>query len=50
MLTPESIASATAEKAFTGSVVILRVESLEAARKIIESDIYWSSNVVRLSF
>lgn len=47
MLTPESIASPPAEKKLTGSVMIFKAESLEAVRKMIESDIYWTSDVVR---
>ncbi|KAH9913503.1 hypothetical protein B0H21DRAFT_703925 [Amylocystis lapponica] len=46
MLSPESIASPTAEKKMVGSVIIYAAESLEACRKIVESDIYYTSGVV----
>ncbi|KAH9941457.1 hypothetical protein B0H21DRAFT_696942 [Amylocystis lapponica] len=45
MLSPESIASPTAEKKMVGSVIIYAAESLEACRKIVESDIYYTSGV-----
>ncbi|GJE97297.1 YCII domain-containing protein [Phanerochaete sordida] len=40
---PETYQSA--EKKLVGSMLIFEAESLEAVRKIIEEDIYWSSNV-----
>ena len=33
-----------------GSLLIVEAESAAAARTVIEKDIYWSSNVVSLSF
>lgn len=32
-----------------GSLVIVEAESLEEVRKLIESDVYYTSNVVRVS-
>lgn len=46
MLTPESIASPTAEKKMIGSVIIFEADSIETVRKAIESDIYYTGNVV----
>ncbi|KZT03967.1 uncharacterized protein LAESUDRAFT_658742 [Laetiporus sulphureus 93-53] len=45
LLTPESIASPDAEKKMIGSMIICEAESIEAVRKMIESDIYYTSNV-----
>ncbi|KAF9816775.1 hypothetical protein IEO21_03855 [Rhodonia placenta] len=45
MLTPESIASPTAEKKMIGSVIIFEADSIETVRKAIESDIYYTGNV-----
>ncbi|KAI0740635.1 hypothetical protein C8Q76DRAFT_608567 [Earliella scabrosa] len=45
MLTPESIASPTAEKKMIGSVFICEAESLEAVRELVESDVYYTSGV-----
>lgn len=46
MLTPESIASPTAEKKMVGSVFICEAESLEEVRKVMQSDVYYTSGVV----
>ncbi|RDX47528.1 hypothetical protein OH76DRAFT_1354079 [Lentinus brumalis] len=45
MLTPESIASPTAEKKMVGSVFICEAESLEEVRKVMQSDVYYTSGV-----
>ncbi|RPD57323.1 hypothetical protein L226DRAFT_467600 [Lentinus tigrinus ALCF2SS1-7] len=45
MLSPESIASPTAEKKMVGSVFICEAESLEDVRKFMESDVYYTSGV-----
>ncbi|KDQ50280.1 hypothetical protein JAAARDRAFT_42276 [Jaapia argillacea MUCL 33604] len=44
-LTPESIASPTAEKKLVGSTMLIRASSFEEAKSIIESDVYWTNNV-----
>jgi uncharacterized protein len=46
MLTPESIQPG-AEKKLVGSTMVIVAESLEDARKLVESDVYWTGNVVR---
>ncbi|KAI0710326.1 hypothetical protein C8T65DRAFT_575463 [Cerioporus squamosus] len=45
MLSPESIASPTAEKKMVGSIFICEAESLEEVRKVMESDVYYTSGV-----
>jgi len=45
LLTPESIASPTAEKKMIGSMMIFESESLESLKKLIEEDIYYTGNV-----
>ncbi|KAI0059637.1 hypothetical protein BV25DRAFT_1918417 [Artomyces pyxidatus] len=42
-LTPESIDEQ--DKKFNGSILFLEVESIEEARRIVESDLYWTGNV-----
>lgn len=44
MLSPESITGG--EKKMVGSVMFFEMESLEDVRKLIESDIYYTSGVV----
>lgn len=44
MITPESVGSA--DKKMTGSVLIYEAESLDAVKKIVESDIYYTAGVV----
>lgn len=46
MLTPESVETATSNKMMTGSMLICRAENIEAVRKVIESDIYYTTGVV----
>lgn len=46
LLSPESIATPDAQKKMVGSTITLLADSLEDARKIIESDIYYTSKVV----
>lgn len=46
MLTPESIETPTSERKMVGSVLIMEAESLAAARKTIEEDIYYTAGVV----
>lgn len=48
MLTPESIASPTAEKKMIGSVFICEAESLEAVRELVEGDVYYTGAVVSI--
>ncbi|KAJ7016574.1 hypothetical protein C8F04DRAFT_1105111 [Mycena alexandri] len=43
LLTPESVLSE--DKKMIGSMFILQAESLEAVKKMIETDIYYTSNV-----
>ena len=50
MLTPGSIASPTAEKKMVGSVFICEAESVEAVRRLMENDVYYTSGVVSTSF
>ncbi|KAH9949255.1 hypothetical protein B0H21DRAFT_145187 [Amylocystis lapponica] len=45
MLSPESVASPTAEKKLIGSVIVYAAESLEAVRAIVESDLYYTEKV-----
>ncbi|KAI8978199.1 hypothetical protein BD414DRAFT_494898 [Trametes punicea] len=45
MLTPESIKSPTAEKKMVGSFFICEAESLDTVRKLMESDVYYTSGV-----
>ncbi|KAI0359258.1 hypothetical protein OH77DRAFT_1517799 [Trametes cingulata] len=45
MLTPESIESPAAEKKMVGSIFVCEAESLEAVRKLMESDVYYTSGV-----
>lgn len=46
MLTPESIASPTAEKKMIGSVFVCEADSLQTVRDLMESDVYYTSGVV----
>ncbi|KAH8103560.1 hypothetical protein BXZ70DRAFT_739117 [Cristinia sonorae] len=43
MMSPDTYL--TENKKFVGSAMIVEAESIEAVRKQVESDIYWSSNV-----
>ncbi|ETW80083.1 hypothetical protein HETIRDRAFT_322307 [Heterobasidion irregulare TC 32-1] len=45
ILTPESIASESAEKKMTGSVLFFHAETIDKVRKTVESDVYYTSNV-----
>ena len=45
-MTPESVASPTAEKKMIGSVFVCEAESLESVRKLMESDVYYTNGVV----
>lgn len=49
LLSPESIETADAPRKMVGSMVVIQAESLADVRKLIESDIYWASNVVSIS-
>ena len=46
MLTPESIASPTAEKKMVGSVFVCEAESLDTVKTLMENDVYYTSGVV----
>ncbi|OBZ67142.1 hypothetical protein A0H81_12986 [Grifola frondosa] len=45
LLTPDSIASPTAEKKMVGSLFICEADSLETVKKIMEEDVYYKENV-----
>ncbi|GBE83944.1 hypothetical protein BKA93DRAFT_736345 [Sparassis latifolia] len=45
LLSPESIASPTAEKKMVGSLMIFEADNIETVKKIVESDIYYTSGV-----
>lgn len=45
LVTPET--HTAEQKKMIGSLLIIEAESLEAVRKMVESDIYYTSNVVR---
>ncbi|TFK25551.1 hypothetical protein FA15DRAFT_590427 [Coprinopsis marcescibilis] len=45
VLTPESIASPSAQRKMIGSVFIFEAESLEDVKKMIEGDVYYTSGV-----
>lgn len=49
VLTSDSTNAAPADRKFFGSCIIIEAESLEAARKLIEEDIYYKSGVVSLT-
>lgn len=46
MITPESIESEDAPPKALGSCVIYEAENIEVVRKMVESDIYYTSGVV----
>jgi uncharacterized protein len=46
MLTPESVETPFSEKKMTGSVLIMEADNIDAVRKAIEEDIYYTSGVV----
>lgn len=50
VLTSDSADAAPADRKFFGSCIILEAESLEAARKLMENDIYYTSGVVSILF
>ncbi|EGN99624.1 hypothetical protein SERLA73DRAFT_53440 [Serpula lacrymans var. lacrymans S7.3] len=45
LLTPESLEAEAANQKLVGSALIYEAESLAAARKLVEEDIYYKSNV-----
>ncbi|EJD08493.1 uncharacterized protein FOMMEDRAFT_165059 [Fomitiporia mediterranea MF3/22] len=45
IMSPESIASPGAEQKMVGSMMVYQAASLEEAKKIVESDIYYTSGV-----
>ncbi|KAH9913510.1 uncharacterized protein B0H18DRAFT_888089 [Fomitopsis serialis] len=45
LLTPESIASPTAEKKLVGSMMVFEADSIETVRKVVESDLYYQTGV-----
>ncbi|KZT69326.1 hypothetical protein DAEQUDRAFT_669892 [Daedalea quercina L-15889] len=45
LLAPESIASPNAPFKLVGSLMVIEADSIESARKIIESDVYYQSGV-----
>ena len=50
VLTSYSADAAPADRKFFGSCIIIEAESLAAARKLIENDIYYTSGVVSVLF
>ena len=50
VLTSESANAAPADRKFFRSCIIIETESLEAARQLIENDIYYTSGVVSVLF
>lgn len=48
VLTSDSANAAPADRKFFGSCIIIEAENLEAARKLIEDDIYYKDGVVGL--
>lgn len=48
VLTSDSADAAPADRTFYGSCMILEAESLDAARKLIENDIFYKEGVVRI--
>jgi uncharacterized protein len=46
MLTPESIETVTSSPKMTGSVLILQAENIDVVKKIVETDIYYTTGVV----
>jgi uncharacterized protein YciI len=46
-LAPEST-DESGRKKMTGSLILYEAESIEEVRKVVESDIYYTSGVVRL--
>ena len=46
LVSEETYTLPDADKKFTGSVIILEADSIEAARKIVEDDPYYANNVV----
>jgi hypothetical protein len=49
LVTPESQDATAQDRKFVGSVLIYETGSIESARKLVEQDLYWTENVVRLS-
>ena len=49
LLSPDSIETPGAPRKMVGSMVVIQAESLAEARKRVESDIYWTSDVVSLT-
>lgn len=49
LLSPESTVAATAKRTMIGSLFICEAESIETVRKVMESDVYYTSGVVSTS-
>lgn len=49
LLAPESIASPDAPMKLVGSMMVIEADSIESARKVIESDIYYQTGVVSVA-
>ncbi|KAH9949271.1 hypothetical protein B0H21DRAFT_820271 [Amylocystis lapponica] len=45
MLSPESATAPEAERKLVGTIIFVEAPTLEAARKIIEEDVYWTVGV-----
>ncbi|KAF9244984.1 hypothetical protein BU15DRAFT_41479 [Melanogaster broomeanus] len=45
LMTPESQHAAPEDRKLVGSVLIYEAENIEAARKLVEQDLYWTENV-----
>ena len=49
-VTPETTTNPVPERKVTGSMLIVEDESVEAVRKLIEADCYWTENIVSKLF
>lgn len=49
LLSPDGVGAVDPAQKLIGSMIIIYAESLDEARKIAESDVYWTGNVVRCS-
>lgn len=47
-MTPESVDAAAADRKFRGSCMIYEGESIDAVRQLVEEDLYYKTDVVRL--
>lgn len=45
LLTPETQDAAPGNRKFVGSALLYEAENLEAVRRLVEQDLYWTENV-----